>query len=160
MPRPIGGGYQPDTKTPSARRADYDLIRRISGLDVRVTDLETRLEARLDDVETRLTDVETRLTELETRVTALENSGVTPSTAHIDFIEPNTGTGMVHTYINGSGFTPETVIEVVGHGPIATGHLSSNQVESNYLFPEPGVYQLGVRNPGEALSNTVPFTVT
>jgi len=39
--------------------------------------------------------------------------------------------------------------------------ISSNQVQTNYLFPQtPGVYQVGVRNPGEALSNTMPFTVT
>jgi hypothetical protein len=45
------GGYQPDTKAPSARRADFDLRRRTTGLQERVDELE-RIVAILATVAT------------------------------------------------------------------------------------------------------------
>jgi len=90
--------------------------------------------------------------------------GVAPSTAHVDHLDPDhvVAGGMVSVIVNGSGFQPAVVVEVVGVGTSSNqSWISANQVQTNYLFPQTvGVYQVGVRNPGEALSNTVPFTVT
>src|SRR5262245_41684333 len=100
---------------------------------------------------------------------AFRNAGATtqtlkPSTATVTHLDPNSvaAGGMVSCIVNGTGFDPAVVIEVVGVGT-STNHtwISSNQVQTNYLFPQnPGVYQVGVRNPGEQISNTIPFTVT
>ena len=45
------GGYQPDTRDPSSRRADFDLLRRVAQLETliaaqaaAITDLTTRVE--------------------------------------------------------------------------------------------------------------------
>src|SRR5262245_40280952 len=69
---------------------------------------------------------------------------------------------MVSVIIDGTGFNANTTIEVVGKGEIPVlDHVSSTQMMTNYMFPStPGVYEVGVRNPGERLSNTKPFTVT
>src|SRR5262245_37557090 len=87
-----------------------------------------------------------------------------PSTATVTSLDPDhvTAGGMVSVIVNGTGFQPQVVIEVVGVGTSSNqSYISSTQVQTNYLFPStPGVYQVGVRNPGEQLSNTVPFTVT
>ena len=40
----VSGGFQPDTKTPSARRADFDLLRRIAELERLVADLTNRVD--------------------------------------------------------------------------------------------------------------------
>jgi uncharacterized protein YceH (UPF0502 family) len=40
----VSGGYQPDTKTASSRRADYDLLRRIAELERLVAALTARIE--------------------------------------------------------------------------------------------------------------------
>lgn len=45
----IHGGYQPDTKSPSSRRADYDLLRRIADLERRTYILENG-EVKVDIV--------------------------------------------------------------------------------------------------------------
>src|SRR5262245_55414388 len=91
-------------------------------------------------------------------------TGPPPSTATVTQLQPNTvqAGGMVSVIVDGTGFTADTTIEVVGVGeqPVLD-HISSTQMQTNYLFPStPGVYQVGVRNPGEQLSNTMPFTVT
>ena len=87
------------------------------------------------------------------------------STITITKLNPNTSVHnqMAHVLIDGTGFVNGAQIEVVGvgTGPNATSYISANQVESNYLFPaNVGTYQVGVRNPGEALSNTLPYTLT
>src|SRR5262249_61529859 len=90
--------------------------------------------------------------------------GPPASTCTVTSLDPDhvTAGGMVSEIVNGTGFIPGAQIEVVGigTGPNATSYISANQVQTNYLFPQtPGVYQVGVRNPGEQLSNTIPFTV-
>lgn len=88
----------------------------------------------------------------------------TPATCSITKLNPNTSVAsqMVSVIIDGSGFINGAQIEVVGKGAGQNASwISANQIQTNYLFPAtPGAYQVGVRNPGEALSNTLPFTVT
>src|SRR5262245_9359702 len=91
--------------------------------------------------------------------------GGKPSTATVTGLQPTSvqAGGMVSVIVDGTGFTEDTQIEVVdyGTGPNATSYISATQVQTNYLFPQTkGTYQVGVRNPGEDLSNTRPFTVT
>jgi hypothetical protein len=65
----VPGGYQPDTKTPSARRADFDLLRRISVLDRVIGELEDRIvdqQAQIDTQQTRIDGLEARIVVLET----------------------------------------------------------------------------------------------
>jgi hypothetical protein len=64
MPNIIGG-YQPDTKAASARRADFDLHRR-----------EKALASHVDDIETAGTELEARVEELE-RIVAILAAEVT-----------------------------------------------------------------------------------
>src|SRR5262245_3585514 len=91
-------------------------------------------------------------------------TGPPASTATVDHLDPTASPAgqMAHVIVNGTGFKPGAQIEVIGVGVGANANLiSATQVESNYLFPQtPGVYQVGVVNPGEQVSNTVPYTVT
>jgi len=115
-----------------------------------------------------LEGVDADLKALDARVSKLESPPTqtgTPSTATVSKIEPTSvvSGGMVSVIVTGTGFTTDTQVEVVdiGVGPNATSYISATQVQTQYLFPQsPGVYQVGVRNPGENLSNTKPFTVT
>jgi len=114
---------------------------------------------------TYMEGIEADLKSLSARISQLENPTQSGSTATVSSLNPNSvaAGNMVSVIVDGSGFLPTSAIEIVGQGPPqgGTSYISANQLQTNYLFPSTkGTYQVGVRNPGEALSNTKPFTVT
>jgi hypothetical protein len=80
MPNVVGG-YQPDTKSSSARRADFELLRRIARGDVATTDLTTSvtnlntevgaLAVTVDDLATEVGNLATEVDDLTAEVAAL-----------------------------------------------------------------------------------------
>ena len=57
----IRGGYQPDTRAPSSRRADFDLLRRIARLDPTIAALEARIVELEEQMVLALTSVSAHL---------------------------------------------------------------------------------------------------
>ena len=86
-----------------------------------------------------------------------------PSTATVGSLSPNTlitSSGTLVT-VNGTGFTPSTVI-YENSNSVQTTYVSATSLTSTYFGTVGSVQTIpvGVKKPGELLSNTVNFSVT
>ena len=89
------------------------------------------------------------------------------STSTVGSLAPPSGSknaGQITLTVTGTGFTVNTVI-YANYSPIPTSFMSATQVRSASFNPVPdnglaGPIPIGVKNPGEKLSNTVIFTAT
>ena len=86
-----------------------------------------------------------------------------PSTATVGSLSPNTlliDSGTLVT-VNGTGFTPTTAILANG-SIVQTTFVSATSLTTTYLgtISTPSTIAIGVKKPGELLSNTVNFNVT
>lgn len=86
-----------------------------------------------------------------------------PSTATVTSLVPNTAVANNGTLVdvNGTGFTPAAVVYVDGSA-VQTTYVSAAKVTTNYFGTATTVatYPVGVRKPGELISNTANFTLT
>lgn len=86
------------------------------------------------------------------------------STAHVSSLNPSSAprnSGPMAVTITGTGFNEAALIEVDGQA-VSTTVVSATEIESNYFTTgqQKTTRYVGVRNPGELASNSLPFTVT
>jgi hypothetical protein len=86
-----------------------------------------------------------------------------PSTSTVTSLAPNTASasGGVTIDVNGTAFKVGAVVLANGLA-VQTTYVSATKLTTNYFATNPneGTYQVGMKNPNEQQTNTLPFTLT